>query len=87
MAPKKGTPKVVWMRNDGLVRIVHRPYIWRQGARSEFVVESKTQDSLGVEGWVLVGWDMGGGPNLEAFALALFGAPLPEDDGMSGTLL
>lgn len=80
--PKQG-PKVVWMRNDGRVRIVHKP--GSSPRRAELVVEGKGMNSMREEFWGYA--ELGQSENLEAFALALFGTPLPDSDGMSGRLL
>lgn len=73
--------KVIWMRNDGVVRVVHR-YLGQE--RYELIVESKHRNALDEEVWNQQ--EFGRDDILEELALTLLKTPSPKDSGMAGKL-
>lgn len=69
--------KVVWIRNDGAVRIVFMH-------PDRLVVENTGFNAMGEKYWSFA--EMGREENLEAFALALMDLPLPKDNGLAGKI-
>lgn len=77
-----GLNKVLWQRNDGLVRVVVSFY-GEDNKFPELIVEGKGEDAMGVEGWHDTAATE---QHLEAFALSLLGIANP-DHGNSGELV